>query len=956
VLPVLVSPLPAAPTIPYFHTESLKKRFTQNVLNALAAEHIDAAEARWLQTLVTPPVSDQDWIAPRLDSVIKTGGLPTTSELAGAIQISYRSSHTTIYLDTLLYGLECFSDREHLLQTLLERFGSKTEEVPAFEDLIVEQPLFDSRMLGIIDFQAKKLDELATHLQLIPALHQVFSKVLQQQFDAAMPGLTIDWSSHLLQRLQSYGASNQTSSVIGVQSLLEAVLDDYSGVTLAKGTERRFIDELGKTLNQAGTHSCQQALASTVAELPTAFETQLGTYWWSPVGQGQTRREYLADAFAEGFRQELYARRNDGFLVADDCRRVSTLFDSRLEQWGDGGQIQLRTLTLENARLQRSRLAGVFVVESVVPSLPELLIYSAEKGLRRFRDRLELDDHFSSSDGRVELLKYLALNDRDWVNPNQSLTLNYAAVDGPLFLNCIDSIMVVQNSNMLFAINRPKPGINQVAVIIDDALDIRHLIDRRLARLEGHDRWSETPGAFAETWMKTPSTLLPPASVLSPESQALVQSSSWTQLIQALDDDAEHMWQAHPGAELCARQLLNKQLAVIGEGHLDAQSIQVQLLDTTVVQPNTESVALTVEGVDLITLFLERFSGYKNVAVAADSQIQVTPQASSAADNVARLTPELINHVLNQAQAEFSAALIRQTRKFYTCRLRRGDNQIFPGLTSCDMRAVLLRIELGLKGRLDKFDLQTSDVFEQALNFPASGLRRVFGNDAVEVHSVWLTYDPSSPAVQLSNIFMLCQPLLENSKLLYWSSRHGIKVVDTLAAFKRTLTAHLRSSREHDNWLELFPEPEKSTLRSALQVPEQPVLSIDTRQVDGNFIEHLQAVELRRREQGVAYAVNFVKRCQFEAKLLCSVVNAAQIDDHTAIALDAVSGSIQHALFDSQMPQWLKNASPDDLQSYANVLERHSQISHPEDDFLFGAPGMARCAQAQPVWLWWPRW
>ncbi|WP_297840241.1 hypothetical protein, partial [Pseudomonas sp.] len=59
-----VPTLPAATTIPYFHTESLKQRFTQNVLNALAAEHIDAAEAQWLQTLVTPPVSDQDWIAP----------------------------------------------------------------------------------------------------------------------------------------------------------------------------------------------------------------------------------------------------------------------------------------------------------------------------------------------------------------------------------------------------------------------------------------------------------------------------------------------------------------------------------------------------------------------------------------------------------------------------------------------------------------------------------------------------------------------------------------------------------------------------------------------------------------------------------------------------------------------------------------------------------------------------
>ncbi|WP_297844922.1 DUF6543 domain-containing protein [Pseudomonas sp.] len=881
--------------------------------------------------------------------MIKTGGLPTTSELAGAIQISYPSSHTTIYLDTLLYGLERFSDREQLLQTLLERFGSKTEEVPEFEDLLVEQPLFDRRMLGIIDFQVKKLDELATHLQLIPALHQVFSAVLQQQFDAAMPSVTINTSNHMLQIVQTAKASDQASSIIGVQGLLEAVLDDYSGVTLTKGTGRRFIDESGKTLTQAETNSCQQALAKTVTELPTAFVTQLGSYWWSPVGQGQTRREYLADAFAEGFRQELYARRNDGFLVVDDCRRVSTLFDSRLKQWGEGGQIQLSTLTLENENLQYSRLAGVFVIESIVPSLPELLIYSAEKGLRRFRDRPELDDYFSSSDGRVELLKYLALKDRDWVGPTQLLTLNYEAVDSSLFLNCIDSIMVVQNSNMLFAINRPKPEIDQVAVMIDDALDVRHLIDRRLARLEGHDRWSETPGVFAETWMKTPSTPLPPASVVSQENPVTVEPSSWSQLIKMLDDDAALMWQAHPGAELCARQLLNKQLAVIGEGHLDAQSIRVQLLDTTVVQPTTASVVSIFEGVDLVTLFLERFSGYKTVAVAADSQIKMTPQASSAADSVMRLTPELINRVLNRAGSEFSAALISQTTKFYTCRLRRGDSQIFPGLTSCDTRAELLRIELGLEEHVDKFDLQTNHAFEQTLNFPASGLRRVFGNDAVEVHSVWLTYEPNASAVQMSNVFMLCQPLLASSKFLYWSSLQGIQVVDTLVAFKQALTANLNSSRDRENWLELFPEPQKSAIRTALQRPEQGVLSIDTHQVEGHFIEHLQAVELHRREQGVADAVNFVTRCQFEAKLFCSVVNAAQIDDHTAIALDAVSGSIQYALFYTQIPDWLKNASSDDLQSYAAILERHSQISHPAHDFLFGIPKLAVYAREQIV-------
>jgi hypothetical protein len=937
-LPRKFAMLPVPSTTPYFHTESLKQRFNQNVLTALGAGHIDAAEARWLQTLVTPPVADQGWISPRLDRITKTGGLPTTFELDAAVQISYRSSYAVVYLDTPLYGLERFNDRQELIQTLLERFGSKTDEVPAFEDAIIDQPLFESRMLSIIDFQVKKLDELATQIQQIPTLHAVFSSVLQQQCDAALPGLTIDWSSHSLQLLQSSGTSNPTRSVTAVQSLLEAGFDDYSGLALAQGMTRQFLDPFGKPLDQAGSQSFQHAISSVNSGLPTAYETKLGNYWWSPVGQGQTRREYFADAFAEGFRQTLYARRNDGFLVANDFRRISALFDSRLERFGEGGQLQLRALTLTNGSQQRSTLAGVFVVESVVPSLRELLIYSAEKGLRRFNNRLELNDYFATRGGVVELQGYLALSDHGLLSSSQPWELQYDPIEGPLFLNCIDSIMALQTSNVLFALKQPKPRQNQIAVMIDDALDIRYLIDRRLGYLEGHDRWPAAQGAFAENWLKA--SLTPAASVtdVGSDLHATSQSSSWSQLIQTLDDDVAHMWQAHPGAEMCARQLLNKVLAVLGEGYLDTKDVRVYLTDATLDPPNIDTIDLTTESIDLVTLLVQRFSGFNTVAVTAQSQILITPRVSQPADNVIRLTPELIKYVLDQAQSAFSAALINQTRKFYTSRLRRGDTQIFPKLTSSDARAVLLRIEQDLAGRLIDADLRTYEALELALNFPASGLQSALGNSAVQIHSVWLTLEPGSPAVEMSNVFMLCQPLVPNSKVLFWTPLRGIEAANNRTDFEQQMVARLYSSRQGERWLDVFPEPQKSNTRTMLQRPRQDQLSIDTRQIVGHFIEHIQAVELNRREQGITHAVEFLKRCRVEAELFYSMIAAAQIDDSLGTALDAVSASIQHVLFNTRMPQWLKDASTDDLKDYVQVLNHYSFVRSSEYSFLSDIP------------------
>ena len=89
-----------SPSRPYFHTESLKERFSRDVTDAVLAERIDEDEARWLRTLVGPSALDGTVIPPRLDRVIKTGGLPTDVELAAAVLISYPSSDTTVYLST----------------------------------------------------------------------------------------------------------------------------------------------------------------------------------------------------------------------------------------------------------------------------------------------------------------------------------------------------------------------------------------------------------------------------------------------------------------------------------------------------------------------------------------------------------------------------------------------------------------------------------------------------------------------------------------------------------------------------------------------------------------------------------------------------------------------------------------------------------------------------------------
>jgi hypothetical protein len=911
-------------------------------MDALLIGHISDDEARWLQTLITPPVSGQTAIPPRLDSLIKIGGTPANVELAGAVQISYPSSDTTVYLSTLLYGLERFNDREQLLAKLLKRFGSQTSVVPTFEDQLIDEPLFKYRMLKIIDHQTDKIDELAGHLELLPSLQAVLKYALQEQIKAEMPETSIDPSTHILQILQST-MSSSTKDVTGGQALVDAALDDYIGRALPQGAERRFLDSLGKVLDQSEAQRYQNVLSDAIKGLPASFEARLGNFWWSPIGQGQTRREYVADAFSECLRHELFARRQDGFLSSNELRRIGTVFDSSLERWGDGGQIHLKKLMLSIDNKKSLTLAGVFVIESVVPSLPELLIYSAEKRLRRFRDRMELHDHFSTHEGRVELLSYLSLGEHAPLRAARTTHLEFENIDGPVFLDCTDSVIALQKNNLLFALKKPRGERNQAAVMIDDALDIRHLIDHRLSRLGGGGRWREVPATFDETWRPAPS--IPPQTEPPAEAEAAGLGPSWLELMQTLDGNARLIRQAHPSIESCARDVLNKQLAILGEGRLDAKDVHVQLVEALPVEALRETaevpsvmVSPTTAPVDLITLLLDRVSGHRVVDVPVDSQIILAPAVVAQTGPVTLLTPALVNHLLKYAHAQFPAALKRQTTRFHTHALRQVNTQLHPGALSCEIMAVLLRLELDLDGRLDALVQQTQVMVEQVLNFPLRSLRRVFSDAIVEVCALSFTYDEKRPSVQMTNLFMLHQPSLAPPGVVLWSPFLGIRRFDSLLDLKQLLSAELTNTHHREQWLDLFPEPEKGMIRKHLEQLDGNPMPIDTVQLDEHFIEQLQQVEQDRQCKAVEDVFEFAMRCRIETKLLSNLVTAAQANDPMDAALDAMSGAIQRVLFDAQLPDWMKKASIDDLQQYADVLKRYYRIGNPEQDFLFDIP------------------
>lgn len=952
-LSIPVTLIPTA-TVPYFHAEALQQRFARDLSDAVLAEHIDEDEARWLRTLLSPSALAQAVDPPRVERVIMTSGVPAGVELAAAVLISHEaSSNPRVYLSTLLYGLEPFKDREQLLATLQARFGSRTGVVPEFDEQLIEGPLFEQRMLTIIDQQAEKIDDVATHLQQLPSLQTVLRYALGQRIETAMSGIPIDPSTHLLQIVQ---ATTQPSEAVvaGVQTLADATLDEYIGRAVPQGHERRFLNSRGQTLDQQETQQYQRVLSDTARALQTPFETRLGHFWWSPIGHGQTRREYAADALSDRFRQELFARRQDATLEPHEFRRLSALLDPSVAQWGDGGPVRVKKLTLAADDQDPLKLVGVFLIESVVPHLPEVLFYSVEKGLRRFRNRLALEDYFSTAAGRIERLHYLSLNDHALLRGARTVQLNVEDIDRPLFQDRIDSIIALQQRNLAFAIAQPHTDRERAAVMIDDALDIRRLIDRRLLRLGG-GRWREGEGIFDDTWLQTPSVQPPP--VPPTVAEAFSPLLSWLEQVQTLDDNAQRIWKAHPGIESCARDVLNKQLAILGEGQLDARDIQVQLIEALPVEAlRAEAQSLPVVAnpvsapIGLIALLLNRVSGHRLADVPAASRILITSSASSQPESTTLLTPLLINHLLARAHGQFSATYTRQTTEFHSRALRQADTQIHPGPVSCGIREALLRLELDLKRRLANLDEQTLGMLEQVLNRPVRTLREALGYAIVDVYAVSLIYgagDDRSSA-PMSNVFLLHQTFRDAHSVVLWSPLNGLRVFDSLEVAKRSLMVRLILVKSRDRWLDLFAEPDKVRIRQHLEHHVNGhQLSIDVHRLDGHFIEQLQHAEQNRQYQGIENASQFAEKCHFKAEVFSNVMTAAETDDRAGQVLDSLSIAIQNALFEALMPTWMKTASIEDLSTYVDILTRYCMTNDPDHDFLAGIPNLKEYAREQ---------
>jgi len=920
-------------SIPYFSSDALRTRYVADLDNALARAQITAEQHQWLGRLADPVQAGQNVVdAPRVDEIVVDSGAWPTAELAGAALLTdHARTDGPVFLHTLLDGLEMFASRQHLLQALDTRFRITPAVTSAWEYEWVEGDPFERRMRSIIRQHGQGVAAMADHLMLLPSLQTAVGRAFQETLERALPETTLNVFTHLLQVVRVGGRAPGSAEadaslvVMGTQTLAEAAMTERIGRATDTELRRRFLGVTGRVLTAAQAQPFETALAGVPAATKACYEELLDSFWSEAVVGGGTRRDLAARFLADTFHHRL--------LTANWAGEVSSYEGGLLRRLHPVSNAVASERRLAPTRLSVSvaggepvKLAGIFLVDLAAMQLPGVLLYCAKHGLRRFAGIAALIEHFTSTAGRAELLECSSLNDHRLLTAPGKLRLRQDALDRPLFSELMDSIIALQKRNLAHAIDLPCDRVNQAAVIVDDALDIRPLLNPGLVSLGGSGRWREQTLDFEHAWPEFSGHV----SAFTPAGDSKDAAlRTWQQYLGWVKEEVDRTGALHPGAFDCARRVLNHYLSIFDEVKIEASELWVEPPGAAPVQ--------------LVDLLLERITGHVLTPLPGGSRVFSGGLEAAGRLALARPTARMLQHILELAGAGFRQELILQARCSHSRKLRRLNTQILPAQVGKEIRSSLLRLAWRMEEQFGKFNAQSLAMLGQVLDRPSLSLRAHFGDSVTEVYALHVVYPPHFRAEPMSGVFVLRQPLVREGKFLLCSLNTGLQECQTHADLQAFINGKLADPATKPQWLACFSSPAIERIDAYLRQAQSVRVSLE--RVDEDFIEHLQGVEQERQIEEVEAACDNAIRWKVDAALLEKLISTANTEDNVREIVDFLSYTLEVALFQASVPQWVNDASTQDLEALSELLLRAYITQDPEHDFLFDIPSLEQHAR-----------
>lgn len=652
-----------------------------------------------------------------------------------------------------------------------------------------------------------------------------------------------------------------------------------------------------------------EALVEPGQPLLERGQTGLDDFWRHAAPGWPTRRHLAAQALADGWGCALMAARQRGELSEPEFSQLRTLLPSGA---GPAGGLTAGTLALA-AGGHSVQLAGVLVVNLAAA----VVVFSAWGGLRRFATLGEHEAYFNEPVHRRELLACVSLAEHALVIGVQAVQLRVQWLAQGHFLRLTDGCLAWQARNLKQGLSKLHAPLSVACGAIDDAQDIRHLLDGRLPAVGGRGRWRELAGQSAE----------PSTQVLRPLADGEPAVEQWGDFQLRALRQIDAIAALQPGAGTCARELLGLYLALF-----DAPQLWVRIDDSS--------------PVSLVTLFLQRLSGYSPATLPAHAQVLDGAESLPADQRkISPLSAQQLDSLLKLAAKAFDAAFDAQVRRSRTRGLRVQGQQLHPAKLAEGLLTGLLRQVLALEQRLARLKAANLSMLEQALQYPALSQRRRFGQQAVEVYGLVVHYDVRQPGATLHGSFVLQRSTSNLSTLLLWLPFSGLQEFDSDARLQVAFRLGLTDPATRAQWLGQVSEPARSRLSYTLAQPDAASPVVHLVAIEDSFVEHIQAGETQRQCQDVIAAMQFARSRRCAVQRLENTLAAAQAQDGVRNAIDALAKTVELGRFSSVLPSWMAEASAIELDHLAELLQRYYMTHTPALDFMSGVPGLQTYAR-----------
>jgi hypothetical protein len=856
--------------------------------------------------------------------LIKVAGQPAIP-LAGAFVMSPTPDDGKSVLYTPYGGIQVFGDHAALLTDVRQQLTDmqQREELMGFLSIaqrtalpigtpmtlsttLIEGAVMLDQDQALQACQQANVQMMLEQLQKIPTLRSMLDTLLGIMARRSFPGLD-QRHTRVNCFLQAPGDADRRW--VASLSLKDALLQFYVNHAWPNDQTREYSNPKHVTrgftpAQLAHDHQSWEALIKeTSGSLSKLLDSLLQTYWNEDIGDGVSRLDLFTQVMAGKFRLDVLLKRQGQILSADE----SHMLQGMLLAGQNARSAHAEHLRVEKVRIHAPYQHFVELASTLMISATNAYLYTQSRGMQVLKDlddlKATLLSMLKAAGHQDELLNFLSLDERDTFIGQDLINITGLPVTGSVFTGMLEDIAAKQISNMNHTLDlyRRSDGQVDLDALLDCALDIRTMLDHRLAGLETAGRWTLHPVSSGNG---RPSTV------------RAERAKVHLQRLKAAEDALAAERERHPT------------LRTIAAAALDAQ-LQSQRLDlkTNEVYINTYSTPAqeredrpTVTSLSMVEHFIERLS----------REATLIPH-SSTTGFYKKLDPRVFQRLHNMTLSTFNTMIDQALKLIAGHNMREVPRLFLDNLSDKHAHSMLLGIrseaELRLLGKTMK--LRSQEIVDTVLR-PDSAVRLTrhgLNGFLPDAHALTLHIGASDVIQPLANLFVLTErggiDPLRSGQAVLWTPGRGHEVFTSIHALRAEITQRLEHPIKRLSLLE--------NLRPSLRVPHQVYQLGPLQRIDDNLMDN----RLKTYSDYVMDGVDQLLAIKLPSRLLQDRLD--RVLEQAAPTNLARARAVANTMINQQaLPVWLGMAPPKDMRHQAELLEQYHNSAPDEKDYLHG--------------------